>query len=137
MLIKGLNTVMRLSNSSNGKIKTFFDSHLKEKLAQGISWAKITEDILSELPNNVYVSFDIDGLDPALCPNTGTPVLGGLSTDQTFFMLKQLVQSGRKIIGFDLNEVSPGSQMTSDWDGNVGARVLFKLCNWTIESSKD
>jgi len=127
---------LEVINTSNGKIKTFFDAHLKEKLAEGIFWAKITEEILNELPKNVYISFDIDGLDPALCPNTGTPVLGGLSTDQAFFIFKQLVKSGRKIIGFDLNEVSPGAKITSDWDGNVGARVLYKLCNWTMESLK-
>lgn len=125
---------LEVINSSQGKIKTFFDAHLKEKLAQGISWSKITEEILNELPSNVYISFDIDGLDPALCPNTGTPVLGGLSTDQAFYIFKHLIKSGRKIIGFDLNEVSPGAKTVSDWDGNVGARVLYKLCNWTMES---
>lgn len=113
-------------------IKTFFDLPTKRRLLEGDSWAKIVADILAELPEKIYVSFDIDGLDPALCPHTGTPVPGGLSLDQVFYLLSQLSASGKKIIGFDLNEVSPGGEASSEWDGNVGARVLYKLCGWSV-----
>ncbi|MCH2021937.1 MAG: arginase family protein, partial [Saprospiraceae bacterium] len=71
----------------------------------------------------VYISFDIDGLDPKLCPNTGTPVPGGLELQEAFYLIRQIRKSGRTIIGFDLCEVG----CLSDWDGNVGARVLYKL----------
>jgi agmatinase len=117
-------------------IKTFFDIDNKRRQLQGETWASIASDIAKELPKNVYVSFDIDGLDPALCPNTGTPVAGGLQMNEVFFLLRSLVESGRRIIGFDLNEVSPGETGESEWDGNVGARVLYKLCGWTIVSNK-
>jgi agmatinase len=43
--------------------------------------------------------------------------------------------SGRKIIGFDLNEVAGGT--ATDWDANVGARILYQLCNWMIISRKE
>ena len=112
---------------SNGRIVTFFDDEIKEAFYHGNTWKKMTEMIVSKLPQNVYISFDIDGLDPKYCPNTGTPVPGGLEYQQAVYLIKQVAKSGRRIIGFDLNEVAPGSD---EWDGNVGARLLYNLCNW-------
>lgn len=100
-------------------------------LFEGKSWSKICEQILADLPEQVYISFDIDGLNPKLCPNTGTPVPGGLEFEQAIYLLKKIVASGKKIIGFDLSEVSPGND---DWDANVDARLLFQLCNWMAVS---
>lgn len=124
-------------SKSNSRIKTFYDIGLKQRLMRGESWDQVVEEIISHLPKNVYVSFDIDGLDPAFCPHTGTPVPGGLSIDQVFYLFNKLVQSGRKIVAFDLNEVSTGGQDPEDaeWDGNVGARVLYKLCGWLAHSA--
>jgi agmatinase len=113
--------------SSGSRIKTFFDQDMKEEMYLGKTWADICSDIINQLPELVYVSFDIDGLDPKLCPHTGTPVPGGLEFQQAVFLIKQLVLSGRKIIGFDLSEVAPGSD---DWDANVGARIAWELTNW-------
>ncbi|MBX7230900.1 MAG: agmatinase family protein [Bdellovibrionales bacterium] len=131
-------------------IKTFFDWDLKQKTFQGSSWEQLTQEILSQLPENVYISFDIDGLSPEFCPHTGTPVPGGLSFDQAIYVIGSVVRSGRKIIGFDLNEVAPECSKNSpfekenqmhleldggsEWDGNVGARILYKLCGWTVKS---
>lgn len=114
-----------LIESSNGRIKTFFDWDIKERAFNGINWSSQVDEIISELPQHVYISFDIDGLIPSLCPNTGTPVAGGFQLDEITFLLFKLVESGRKIIGFDLNEVSPGE--SGDWDANVGARALWNL----------
>ena len=77
------------------------------------------------LPDKVYLSLDIDGLDPSLCPNTGTPVPGGLTYHELLVLLGELRRGDRKVIGFDLCEV--GSAKDSDWDANVGARILYKL----------
>ena len=76
-------------------------------------------------PDKVYISIDIDGLDPKLCPNTGTPVPGGMEYEELMYLLNKVKESGKEIIGFDLCEVSPGDD---EWDGNVGARVLYHLC---------
>ena len=43
-----------------------------------------------------------------------------------------LTQSGREIVGFDLCEVAPDPDGTDEWDANVGARMLYKLCNLTL-----
>ncbi len=111
---------------SKGRVRTFFDYQIKEQLYRSRSWASICSDIIQELPKQVYISFDIDGLDPKLCPGTGTPVPGGLEFEQAVFLFEMLARSGKKIIGFDLNEVAPGD---TEWNGNVGARMLFKMCN--------
>lgn len=117
-------------------IMTFFDLDNKRRQLEGETWAQVVADIVKELPENVYVSFDIDGLDPVLCPGTGTPVLGGLSVNEAFYLFNAVVKSGRKIIAFDLNEVSSGDAEESEWDGNVGARMLYKLCGWTVVSNR-
>lgn len=113
-------------------IKTFFDTDNKRRMLKGTSWSQIADEIINSLPQNVYISFDIDGLDPALCPSTGTPVIGGLSADQVFYLFSALAEKGKRIVGFDLNEVSSGEADESEWDGNVGARMLYKLCGWSV-----
>lgn len=118
---------------SEGRITTFFDKDIKERQYQGENWKTITGEIVDHLPEKVHLSFDIDGLDPKLCPNSGTPVHGGFEADQIYYLLKSILRSGRQLIGFDLTEVGVGD---SNWDSNVGARVLFKLCNFLI-ASKD
>lgn len=120
-----------LADQSNGRVTVFYDATLKENMYAGDSWKKECKKIIAQLPQKVYISFDIDGLDPKLCPATGTPVPGGLEYEQAIYLIKQLVKSGREIIGFDLCEVAPGE---SEWNGNVGARVLQKLCNWMAVS---
>ncbi len=121
--------------SHRGQIKTYFDLPLKRRLFKGENWQNICNEIVSELPQNVYISFDIDGLSPEFCPHTGTPVPGGLSFDQTLCLFATLHESGKKIIGFDLNEVAaPQNLDLAEWDGNVGARMLFKLCGWAMLS---
>lgn len=112
--------------NSNNRVQCFFDRDLKNRLYEGDSWKNIVDDIVASLPQKVYISFDIDGLDPKNCPNTGTPVFGGLEADQVFYLFRKLQESGRNIIGFDLNEVGVGD---NSWDANVGARVLYRLCN--------
>lgn len=108
------------------RVHTFFDDDWAEQLLNGTAFGDLCKQAVAMLPQNVYVSFDIDALDPSLCPHTGTPVPGGLSFNQAALLLNALKQSGKKIIGFDLVEVCPGPD--DEWDANVGARVLYKLC---------
>lgn len=124
---------MMLIQSGNGRISTYFDQDIRNRIYEGEIWSGIADEIVQQLPPFVYISFDIDGLDPKLCPNTGTPVNGGFHVEEVFYLFKKIQQSGRKIIGFDLNEVGVSS---NEWDENVGARVLFKLCNLIISSNR-
>mgnify|MGYP000943658069 CR=1 FL=1 len=118
--------------ASNNRIITYFDKDIKERQYEGLRWKDIADEIVSHLPEHVFLSFDIDGLDPKLCPHTGTPVQGGFETTEVFYLLKKLLQSGRRIVGFDLNEVGVSQD---EWDENVGARVLYKLCNMLAVSN--
>jgi len=118
--------------NSKSRVITYFDKEIRNRQFEGETWKLIAEEIVSKLPPKVFISFDMDGLDPKLCPNTGTPVQGGFETEQVFYLFSKLLQSGKKIIGFDLNETGVGE---TDWDANVGARVLFKLCNLLVTSN--
>ncbi len=118
---------------SDGRIHTFFDARLARARLDGMPWREQVDSIVAELPQHVYLSWDIDGLEPTLCPNTGTPVPGGLTFAQAVSLLEGLVRAGKKIVGFDLNEVSDGGT-GSEWDGNVGARLLYKMIGWTLMS---
>ena len=119
---------LKLVNDSKDRVEVFFDDVIKSKLYQGKTWDKICIDIIKLLPENVYISFDIDGLNPHLCPGTGTPVPGGLEYQEVIYLIRQLKRAGKKVIGFDLCEVSPKDN-DKGWNGNVGARVLYNLCN--------
>jgi len=119
--------------SSGGRITSFFAPDLATRRQEGETWARLCDEIVSHLPEAVYVSFDIDGLDPVLCPHTGTPVPGGLQFYEATAVLAAVVRSGRKIVGFDLNEVAPGED---EWDANVGARILYKLIGYARQSQR-
>ena len=119
--------------SSGGRIKTHFDEALAEQRFAGESWLRQVSRIVDDLPQRVYLSFDIDGLEPTLCPHTGTPVPGGLTFQMAISLIKAVVRSGRQIIGMDLCEVAPGPA-GDQWDGNVGARLLYKMIGWALRS---
>jgi agmatinase len=117
-------------NKPNGKVKTFFDRDIKQQQYKGATWHSICETIINELPQTIYLSFDIDGLDPKLCPGTGTPVAGGFETDQVLYLLEMVVASGKKIIAFDINEV--GGE--DEWNANVASRLLYRIANLVMLS---
>jgi agmatinase len=121
---------------SNQRIATHFDQDIRDRQFEGATWQQVCNDIIGDLPQKVYISFDIDGLDPKLCPNTGTPVPGGFDTAQIIYLLRQLHASGRELIGFDLNEVSTGEHSQDGIDSIVGARMLYKLCNYMVADRK-
>ena len=113
-------------------IRAHFDRDLKLALMNGTRWPNLCDRIVADLPPDVWVSIDIDGLDPKLCPDTGTPVPGGLEFEELIELLRALVRAGRRIVGGDVCEVAPDRRLESDdlggdWNANVGSRVLYKL----------
>lgn len=115
------------------RARMFTDRWMNERLFAGASYDALCQEIVAELPERVWVTFDIDGLDPKLCPHTGTPVPGGLELAEAEHLIAAVAKSGRTIIGFDLVEVSPGPA-GDEWDANVGMRLLYKLAAWTFVS---
>ena len=124
---------LNIINQSKGRVKTFFDRDIKQSMYNGDSWDRICNRIVNELPQKIYLSFDIDGLDPKLCPNTGTPVAGGFEAEQVLFLLEKIVKSGKQIIAFDINEVTPAKG--NDWNENVAARLLYRIANMVAMSN--
>ena len=132
---------LEVVTSRRDRVTTYFDAQLRQARLKG-RFAEVAAAIVEQLPHDVYVSFDIDGLDPTLCPNTGTPVPGGLAFDEAIELLRALSVSGRRIIGIDLNEVSPGDDVSDDdlggsWDANVGARLLYKMIGFALHTRGD
>jgi agmatinase len=116
--------------SRGPRVVTHFDLDWFRRRELGEPFVRAAQQAVDALPRYVYVTFDIDGLDPALCPHTGTPVPGGLSFHQASTILELLWRSGRTVVGFDLVEVCPATmeQGGGEWDANVGARILYKMC---------
>lgn len=119
--------------SKNERVRFFTDFSIRKRLFEGESWKNLCDEIIAPLPENVYVSFDIDGLTPENCPHTGTPVPGGLTFAEADYLLYELSRS-RRITGFDLCEVAPGPQ--GERDADAGARILFKLLVYTFSNRK-
>lgn len=118
------------AREAGDRVRFFSMRALRKRSFHGEPWARTCQHIVETLPQQVYISFDIDGLDPSLCPETGTPVPGGLTWDEALFLLDLVVESGRQIIGFDLVEVSGNAE----WDAIVGARLLLRLCLLAAQS---
>ena len=118
---------------SKGRVRTFYDQRLRDRQFAGATWTKVCKEIIAALPRDVYVSFDIDGLTSEHCPSTGTPVPGGITFAEMCHLLELLSKSGRRVVGFDLCEVAPGAP-GDEWNGCVGARVLYKLIGCALKS---
>lgn len=116
-------------DGSHGRIVTFYDAELAARKEEGTPFARLADEIVAALPDDVYLSWDIDGLDPTLCPGTGTPVPGGLSWNEAIGLLRALRRANKRIVGLDLCEVSPGE---TEWDANVGARLLYKMIGFAL-----
>lgn len=119
--------------ASGGRIRLHHEDDVSRRRFAGEPWGRLAHEIVRDLPAKVYVSFDIDGLDPSLCPHTGTPVPGGLSFAEATALLDAVVTSGREIVGVDLCEVAPGPA-GDEWDANVGARILYRLIGFALKS---
>ena len=119
--------------NSNGRIVTHYDQEWRRRMFTGATFDQLCKEAVAALPDAVWLSFDIDGLDPALCPGTGTPVPGGMSFAEVAHLLHTVAESGKTVVGFDLVEVAPGKD---EWDANVGARLLYKMCGTALRTQR-
>jgi len=81
----------------------------------------------------VYVSFDVDSLDPAFAPGTGTPEIGGLTTREVLQFLRGMI--GLDVIGGDVVEVAPQYDTTSN-TAHAAAQVLFEILCLAVDALK-
>lgn len=117
---------------SNGKIEVFLAEKLAARRFEGESWNSLCGEIVSQLPQKVYISLDIDALKIEFCNNTNAPVPGGMTFDEVVYLINTVVESGREIVGFDISEVV--SKLGDKMDAIVAARLLSKMCVAAIRS---
>ncbi|MFK8055529.1 MAG: arginase family protein [Saprospiraceae bacterium] len=120
-------------HANPGRIAVFYDQDLSEAKLRGEAFAKTIQPIIATLPQRVWISFDIDGLDPSLCAHTGTPVPGGLSFAEAKFLCQAVLESGRTIIGLDLVEVAPAPH---EYEGSVAARLMYEIAARAVSANK-
>ena len=129
--LRDLGASERALAAADPRVQWWTDAKIADELHNGRPFAELVARMIAPLPERVWISLDVDGLDPSLCPGTGTPVPGGLSWREAMTLLRALGTSGRHIVGFDLCEVGP-----SAWDANVGARLLYKLSGWALSTRR-
>src|SRR3546814_1861235 len=81
-----------------------------------------------------YISFDIDGIDPAFAPGTGTPEVGGLTSREVLEILRGL--KGVNLVGGDVVEVAPQYDTTTN-TAHLGAQVLFEILSRSEEHTSE
>jgi agmatinase len=99
---------------------------------ENIHWAEkleITDKVLDQLTENVYITFDIDALDPSLMPSTGTPEPGGLDWYEALDILKA-VCAKKNVVGFDLVELAPIKGLESP--NYIAARLAYKMISYKV-----
>jgi len=125
------NEEVQVISQNHKKVKTYFDHDLHERLFEGENWSDICSEIIEKLPDNIYITFDVDGLEPSLCPGTGTPVPGGLSFNQAIYLLETAMKMGKRIIGADVVETGP-----TTLDGIVSCRIIYRMAGMMIQSNE-
>ncbi|MBM4170670.1 MAG: agmatinase [Ignavibacteria bacterium] len=107
------------------QIKTFYSREIKLGM-YGINWQEL---VSSNLKENVYITFDVDGFDPSFLPATGTPEPGGLFWDETMNLLK-IIGMDRNIVGFDVVELAPSKYSKSS--NFIAAKLVYKILNYAF-----
>ena len=92
------------------------------------------DDVLDQLTGNVFITFDLDALDPSIMPSTGTPEPGGLLYYETLEFLKKVFNE-RNVVGFDIVELCPNPQeKSSDF---IAAKLYYKMLNYKFSSETE
>lgn len=125
----GIRSMDKSEMSSMNLDKTFF----AHDMAINEYWM---DEVLEQLTDNVFISFDLDALDPSIMPSTGTPEPGGLLWYETLEFLK-LVFEQKNVVGFDLVELCPNEiDKSSDF---LVAKLYYKMLSYkfSIEVEDD
>lgn len=116
------------------RIALYDTDRLASMRFDGASWREVCDAIVSELPSTVYVDFDISALSIENCPHSPYAAPGGLRFDEALYMINRVVESGRRIAGFDVAGVVP--KVEDYVDAAVAARMLYRLCGMALRSQK-
>jgi len=100
--------------------KTFF----AHDLAKDDYW---TDKVIELMTDHVFITFDLDALDPSIMPSTGTPEPGGLFWYETLEFLRQVFEE-KNVVGFDLTELCPNAQNPSP--DFLAAKLYYKMLSY-------
>lgn len=109
-----------------------FEEHEYRK-EQGIPFSNDWKNLPSDFPDKVYITFDVDGLDPSAMPSTGTPVPDGLSWREAFQCLEE-ISKVRKIIAADVVELAPIDGLHAPDFG--AAQLVYKIMGFAQRSGR-
>jgi agmatinase len=92
------------------------------------------DNVIEALGDNVFITFDLDAIDPSIMPSTGTPEPGGLFWYETLDFLKQ-VFSERNVVGFDIVELCPNeADKSSDF---LAAKLYYKMLSYKFSETDE
>lgn len=115
---------------SNG-IKTFYAHAIRRSRTLPDVWKEIIADSIGD---NIYITFDLDCLDPSIMPATGTPEPDGLYYSEIIELLKMIVKKGKRIIGFDVVELAPVEKLHHC--DILAASLIYKMLNIAFSNEK-
>jgi agmatinase len=87
------------------------------------------DKIISALGKNIYITFDLDGLDPSIMPSTGTPEPGGLGWYESLELIKKVAEK-KNIVGADVVELDPIPGMAAP--DFLAAKLAYKIINYSL-----
>lgn len=109
------------------KIKTFYATAIR----RGDHSKKWQKAIAEALPTNeVYITFDVDYFDPSIMPTTGTPEPDGFLWNETMEIFRRLNKAGKKIVGFDVVELSPSEAISHPT--YLAAKLVYRMLNFAF-----
>jgi agmatinase len=108
-------------------LQTFYATRIR-KGEYGQNWQK---SVTNALPSNeVYITFDVDYFDPAIMPSTGTPEPDGFFWNETMDIFRELNRAGKRIVGFDVVELSPDPKMRHST--YLAAKLVYRMLNFAF-----
>ncbi|CAM1361484.1 Agmatinase [Tenacibaculum litoreum] len=119
---------MDISEKSSMNMDKVFFAH---DMAVNEYWM---DEVIDQLTGNVFITFDLDAIDPSLLPSTGTPEPGGLFYYETLEFLKR-VFTERNVVGFDIVELCPNeNEKSSDF---LAAKLYYKMLSYKFSSTME
>ena len=119
---------MDISEKRNMNLDKVFFAH---DMAVNEDWM---DDVIDQLSTNVFITFDLDALDPSIMPSTGTPEPGGLFYYETLEFLKSVFEQ-KNVVGFDMVELCPNKdEKSSDF---LAAKLFYKMLSYKFASNED
>ncbi len=113
-------------------------THLDAHLLYEIGIQAYTQQILDFFEHNgvkkLYISIDIDALDPSIAPATGFAIPGGFTYRELWYILKKVL-SRFKLIGFDVVEVAPNLDLKNNVTCNAAAKLIVEIVSFVIENN--